>query len=406
MKYIIAIPDGAADTLSAYPDGKTPMRLSDTPMMDELANHGLVGFAKTVPDHLPPGSDVACLSIFGFNPAEVYSGRAPIEAASLGIDLGELYAFRCNLVTVQDGVLKEFTAGHITTEEADPLIQALNDSLSNDRIRFHTGVQYRHIMTATSDFGQVNCTPPHDIQDKPIEPYLPAGESQDLVRDLMSCSQAVFADHPVNQKRIAAGKPPATQIWLWGQGTAPQLTPYTQRCGLQGGVISAVDLIKGIGKLAGLEVIEVEGATGLPDTNYEGKADAAFEILKKKDFVCIHVEAPDEMGHKGDEAMKTKSLTDFDHRLMQRLVGNLRQSGIDFRLVILPDHPTPISLRTHVNEPVPFILYDSREPSRKGEGGYSEIAVRDRSDWLVWGYRLLDLLAEKVSPSDESLKPD
>ncbi len=406
MKYIISIPDGASDILSAYPDGNTPMRVSDTPTLDEMANYGQVGWAKTVPNHLPPGSDVACLSIFGYNPGEVYTGRAPLEAASMGIALENLYAYRCNLVTVEDGRMKEFTAGHISTEEAGQLIDSLNKELAGEEITFYTGVQYRHIMTTVPKYGNLNSTPPHDILDQEIEPHLPSGPSEEMIRGLMERSRKVFEGHPVNQKRISEGKPPATQIWLWGQGTAPALQTYENRCGKHGGVISAVDLIKGIGRLAGLNVIEVEGATGLPDTNYEGKAQAALDELRQHDFVLIHVEATDEMGHAGDEQRKTKAMTDFDQRLMKIVIDGLRSANEEFRIVLLPDHPTPISIRTHVNEPVPFLLYDSRRHSKQGDTGYSEWGVRERTDRVVWGYRLLDVLCETVDLDDPSLIPN
>jgi len=392
MKYIVAIPDGAADLPSAFPDGNTPLRTADTPTMDELADHGEVGWAKNVPDGRPPGSDVACLSIFGYDPGQIYTGRAPLEAASLGLDLGDRVAFRCNLVTITDGRMKEFTAGHITTEEAGQLIEALNKKIGNPEVRFHTGVQYRHILVTPPEYAQVECTPPHDILDRPVEPYEPKGAARDKVLGLMRRSQDILADHPVNVNRRRAGKPAATQIWLWGQGTAPKLASYRERCGLSGAVISAVDLIKGIGKLAGLEIVRVEGATGLPDTNYEGKADAALLALETKDFVCIHVESVDEMGHTGDEEMKRQTIRDFDQRLLKRLVEGLRRSGTDFRLLVLPDHPTPISLRTHTSDPVPFLLYDSRNPRKQGEGGFSETAVLQRTHRTVPGHQLLDLL--------------
>lgn len=397
MKYIIAIPDGATDTLKAYPDGQTPLATADTPTMDYLADFGKVGWARTVPEHLPPGSDVACLSIFGYNPAEIYTGRAPLEAASMGIDLGNRVAYRCNLVTIQDGRMREFTAGHISTEEAIPLINSLNQSLKREGVEFHPGVQYRHIMTAPIDSGEVECTPPHDILDQEIISFLPKGTSQAKIRSLMEQSIKVFADHPINQKRMAEGKPPATQIWLWGQGISPQLEPYQKRCGLTGAVISAVDLIKGIGTLAGLEIINVPGATGLPDTNYEGKADAAHAALQEKDLVMIHVESTDEMGHKGDEAMKRQCIADFDQRMLKRLFDALLADKTPFRMLVLPDHPTPISLRTHVNEPVPYILYESLDDQRRGEGGYSEISIQKRTDQIIPGYRLLDLLSEKMT---------
>lgn len=399
MKYIIAIPDGATDQLSAYPKGDTPLGRADTPVMDDLANHGEVGWAKTVPDELPPGSDVACLAIFGYDTRASYTGRAPLEAANMGIDLGERVAFRCNLVTIQDGVMKEFTAGHISTEEADELIQSLNQKLGSDSIRFHTGVQYRHILVSPAEWNRIQCTPPHDILDQNVEQYLPQGEAQMPVRDLMERSKAVFAGHPINQKRAAAGKAQATQIWLWGQGTKPSLTTYQERFGLNGGVISAVDLIQGIGRLAGLEVVKVKGATGLMDTNYEGKAEAALDVLNRHPFVVVHVESTDEMGHAGDAARKTQAIADFDRRMLKVLVDGMRKRGEDFRLLVLPDHPTPIARRTHVNEPVPFILYDSRNHQPRGNDGYSELGVRNRTRNVVLGYRLIELLCQKAELS-------
>lgn len=400
MKYIIAIPDGAADTVSDFPDGMTPLRRASSPLMDELANHGEVGFAKTVPDGMHPGSDVACLSIFGFNPAEVYTGRAPLEAASMGIDLGDRVAYRCNLVTVVDGIMKEFTAGHIPTEEATALIQALNEAFSDEPVVFHAGVQYRHVLVTPPDYGDATTTPPHDILDQAVEPHLPQGGSQDQVRRWMERSRDVFATHPVNQKRIEEGKPPANQVWLWGQGTAPKLTTYAERIGLSGGVITAVDLIRGIGQCAGLDIIHVDGATGLPDTNYEGKAQAALDVLARDDFVCVHVEATDEMGHKGDLEMKTRSVEFFDQRMLRIVVDGMRSRNDDFRLLVLPDHPTPIALRTHTNEDVPFLLYDSRGAESRGDAGYSEVGVAQRSTRHVTGFRLLDVLAERNTLDD------
>ncbi|MBI1389300.1 MAG: cofactor-independent phosphoglycerate mutase [bacterium] len=403
MKYVIAIPDGAADEPADFPERRSPLAAAAKPMMDSLADCGVVAFAQNVPEGLSPGSDVACLSIFGYNPAEIYTGRAPLEAASMGVDLKNDVAFRCNLVTIENGAMKEFTAGHISTPEAAQIIEALNESLASDGVCFHTGVQYRHIMQSPPDSGRVACTPPHDILDRPIEGYLPSGESQDFVRNMMERSRAVLADHPVNRARVAAGKPPATQIWLWGQGTAPRLKPYSERIGLTGGVISAVDLIKGIGTLAGLEIVEVEGATGLPDTNYEGKAEAALDVLTRHDLVFIHVESTDEMGHAGDYKRKTSCVADFDQRMLRIVVEGLRERGEEFRLVLLPDHPTPVKLRTHTNQPVPFLLYDSRDGGAKGSAGYSEDAVRSRSETVIKGHCLLDILTGRMPLNDATM---
>jgi 2,3-bisphosphoglycerate-independent phosphoglycerate mutase len=404
MKYIIAILDGATDRLSDYPNGDTPLQAAATPTMDQLANCSEVGWAKNVPEGYPPGSDVACLSIFGFNPAEVYSGRAPLEAANMGLQLGERVAFRCNLVTIENGSMKEFTAGHISTEEADQLIKSLQAELGNDEISFHTGVQYRHITITPREWNNVQCTPPHDIIDQNVADHLPQGEAKQQVLELMERSKAIFENHPVNLKRAADGKAQATQIWLWGQGTKPQLTTYQERFDMEGGVISAVDLIQGIGRLAGLEVIKVEGATGLPDTNYEGKAQAALQLLKKHPFVLIHVESTDEMGHAGDEEKKTIAASDFDQRMLKILVDGLWESGEDFRILLLPDHPTPIALRTHTSDPVPFFLFDSRDESKKSDAGYSEQGILKRTKNVVAGHRVIELLCQKTTLADEIIE--
>lgn len=396
MKYIVAIPDGASDQLRAYLQGDTPLRAADTPTMDELANCGEVGWAKTVPDSLSPGSDVACLSIFGYDTLQTYTGRAPLEAANMGIDLGDRVAFRCNLVTIENGVMKEFTAGHITTEEAAQLVQSLNERLGRDSLRFHTGVQYRHILTAPGDWNAAQCTPPHDILDQKVESHLPQGAAREKILDLMERSKAVFSGHPINQKRAANGKPQATQIWLWGQGTKPNLTTYADRFGVSGAVVSAVDLIQGIGRLGGLQVIKVSGATGLMDTNYEGKAEAALQALEQHPFVVVHVESTDEMGHAGDAARKTQAIHDFDCRMLRLIVEGLRARGDEFRLLLLPDHPTPIAMRTHVNEPVPFLLYDSRYPQRRSGEGYSELGIRNRTRNVFLGRRLIEVLFQKA----------
>ncbi|MBD3265898.1 cofactor-independent phosphoglycerate mutase [bacterium] len=397
MKYIIAIPDGVSDSLDDYPKGNTPMQLADTPLLDQLANCGEVGWAKTVPDTFPPGSDVACLSIFGYDPAVYYTGRAPLEAVSMGIELGGNVAFRCNLVTIENGIMKDFTAGHISTEEARDIIQTLQQEIVEDSVKFYPGVQYRHAFVTPPKCGEVECTPPHDITGQPVDSYLPKGIAADAINEYMEKSRKILAAHPVNQKRIEQGKNPATQVWLWGQGTAPQLIPFSMRCGLRGAVISAVDLIKGIALLAGLDVINVTGATGLPDTNYEGKGDAAIDALKKGDFVCIHVEATDEMGHQGDAERKKQAFSDFDRRMLNRVVKYLKDEGEPFRLLVTPDHPTPIALKTHSKEPVPFLIYDSRYTQKQGRGGYSELAVKHRSDLVILGHNLLDRLCEKVN---------
>lgn len=345
--------------------GKTPMQYADTPYMDKLAEMGVTGRMKTVADGFHPGSEVANMAVLGYDLPTVYEGRGVLEAASIGYDLkpGEM-AMRYNLICVEGDILKNHSSGHITTEEADELIRFLNEKLGSDRIHFYTGVSYRHLLVVKGGDKRLDCTPPHDVPLHPfrplmIKPEVPeAQETADLLNNLILQSQEILKDHPVNLRRIAAGKDPANSIWPWSPGYRPAMQTMQEMYGFkQGSVISAVDLIRGIGVYAGLEVIDVEGATGLYDTNYEGKAHAALEALKTNDFVYLHVEASDEAGHEGDVDLKIRTIENLDKRAIGILFEELQKWDEPVAIAVLPDHPTPCAIRTHTNTPVPFLIY-------------------------------------------------
>ena len=345
--------------------GKTPMQYADTPYMDKLAEMGVTGRMKTVADGFHPGSEVANMAVLGYDLPTVYEGRGVLEAASIGYDLkpSEM-AMRCNLICVEGDILKNHSSGHITTEEADELIRFLNEKLGSDRIHFYTGVSYRHLLVVKGGDKRLDCTPPHDVPLHPfrplmIKPEVPeAQETADLLNNLILQSQEILKDHPVNLRRIAAGKDPANSIWPWSPGYRPAMQTMQEMYGFkQGSVISAVDLIRGIGVYAGLEVIDVEGATGLYDTNYEGKAHAALEALKTNDFVYLHVEASDEAGREGDVDLKFRTIENLDKRAIGILFEELQKWDEPVAIAVLPDHPTPCAIRTHTNTPVPFLIY-------------------------------------------------
>lgn len=365
MKSIIILGDGMADEPIEALGGKTPMQYADTPYMDKLAEMGVTGRMKTVADGFHPGSEVANMAVLGYDLPTVYEGRGVLEAASIGYDLkpSEM-AMRCNLICVEGDILKNHSSGHITTEEADELIRFLNEKLGPDRIHFYTGVSYRHLLVVKGGDKRLDCTPPHDV---PLHPFRPlmikpeapeAQETADLLNNLILQSQEILKDHPVNLQRIAAGKDPANSIWPWSPGYRPAMQTMQEMYGFkQGSVISAVDLIRGIGVYAGLEVIDVEGTTGLYDTNYEGKAHAALEALKTNDFVYLHVEASDEAGHEGDVDLKIRTIENLDKRAIGILFEELQKWDEPVAIAVLPDHPTPCAIRTHTNTPVPFLIY-------------------------------------------------
>lgn len=366
MKYAIVIPDGCADEPLDALGGKTPLQAARIPNMDRIARTGVVGRANNVPPTLTPASDVATLSLFGYDPLAVYTGRAPLETAAMGIHLGPNdYAVRCNLVHTPDGHMRDFTAGHISSEDGAPLIKALQKELGGREvlggvIEFHPGVQYRNILVwrgkaDTTPFAQTKCQPPHDIPDKPVADYLPSGPGGEVFRELMELSKPILAAHPVNAKRVVAGEKPATQVWLWGQGKAPRIESFEETYGPRGAIISAVDLVRGVGVLLGWHRVDVPGATGYLDTDYAAKGKYGVEALGAFDAVCVHVEAPDEASHEGRADEKVKALERIDAHIVGPLLEALPQFG-DWRILVSPDHRTTIRTRAHAHGAVPFAV--------------------------------------------------
>ncbi|MHB8793635.1 MAG: cofactor-independent phosphoglycerate mutase [Thermoleophilia bacterium] len=402
MKYLVLIPDGSADDPRNELEGLTPLQAARTPNFDRLARAGLVGLSRTIPDGFAPGSDVANLCVLGYDPHLYYTGRAPLEAASLGIELqdGDV-AFRCNLVCVEEGIMKDFSAGHIDTEAATEIISFLQENLGTDSATFYPGLSYRHIMVSRGKALEAKCTPPHDISGKPFEAHLPSGNGGSWLRGLMEISARLLADHPVNQQRISEGKAPANMIWLWGQGTAPRMPSLKERFGLEGSVISAVDLVKGLGKNAGLKIVDVPGATGWLDTDYEAKARYALTELETTDFVYVHVEAPDEASHSGDSAAKVEAIERFDSRLLGTLLEGLTKYP-EFRILIMPDHATPLAIKTHNSEPVPFLVYDPAH-QRNSDQAFDEASAAASNLRFENGWELMEwFLKEPASISPEN----
>lgn len=390
-KYILLVPDGMGDRPLPELDGKTPMQVARKPNMDWLAANGRVGAVNTIPEGMPPGSDVAAMSLLGYDARQYYTGRAPIEAASMQIPLeAKDVAFRCNLITSDGETMIDYSGGHVTTEEARELITFVNDRLHTRMISFYPGVSYRHIMVWRDASPDVQATPPHDILGKPIAGYLPTGDGESTLRQLMFDSLELLNDHPINQRRRDSGKNPANMIWLWGQGRALSVPSFFSKTGLTGGVISAVDLLKGLGRATGMAVPDVPNVTGFIDTDFEGKAQYALEVLDDHDFVLVHAEAPDECGHIGDLGKKIEAIELVDRRLLGPLLEGLK--GVDrFRIMILPDHVTPISIRTHASDTVPFMLYSSFEPTETNLP-FDERAVEETKLRVEEGFRLIDLL--------------
>lgn len=396
-KYLILIGDGMADWPIESIGNRTPLEAAEKPNMDFMAANGALGMVQVVPKEMYPGSDVSNLSILGYDPAAVYTGRSPLEAASIGIALApEDVAVRCNIVALKnegaDSEMEDFSAGHITTAEAAELLGALQERVSGQGVRFHTGVSYRHLMVWPGGMDGVKTTPPHDIHGKKITEYLPKGLGAEPLLTIMEISREVFSSHPVNRKRVSEGKLPGNSVWLWGQGKAPEMPTFQEKFGLSGSVVAAVDLIKGIGIYAGLEVVQVPGATGYIDTNYKGKAEYALRELDRKDFVVIHVEAPDEAGHNGSVTEKIKAIERIDREMLTPILTRVRERG-DLRVLLLPDHPTPIAIRTHAQEPVPFTFYPA-PPGLPGSPGarYTEAHGRNSGVFLPEGTRLIEHL--------------
>jgi len=396
MKYIVLLGDGMSDEKMPQLGDRTPLQAAKTPNMDYMAKRGRLGLARTVPVGLPPGSDVANLSVFGYDPRTCYTGRSPLEAASMGVELGSSdVALRVNLVTLNPTgtslVMQDYSAGHITTDEGRELVDDLQRQLGDTEFQFFPGVGYRHLLVWRNGKDNLTATPPHDITGKNIIDFLPKGDGADRLIYLMNSAQMVMSQHPVNKRRREAGKLPANSIWLWGHGRSPRMETYRERFGLSGAVISAVDLIRGIGIYAGLDIIKVPGATGYIDTNYSGKAEAALSALKSCDYVYLHVEAPDEAGHGGNLDHKLKAIEDFDALVVGPVMEGMRQFG-EYRILCTPDHPTPLRLMTHTSEPVPFILYSGEDREIPSVGGYDEDEAKKTGLLLEEGFRLMELM--------------
>lgn len=402
MKYIVLLCDGMADYPIEALQNKTPLEFANTPAMDSIAPFSEIGLAKTVPCGMSPGSDVANLSVVGYDPANYYTGRSPLEAANMGIDLGENdVAMRCNLVTLSDEAdftkktMVDYCAGDISTAEAKELIAAVQEKMGNDVFSFYPGVSYRHCLVwknGTVDIGTL--TPPHDISGRVIGEYLNKNEIAKPLIDMMKASEQVLKNHPVNIKRVAEEKRPATNIWLWGQGSKPQLPDFTQKTGLKGTMISAVDLLKGIARCSNMEVIDVDGATGYIDTNFDGKAKAAIEALKQgRDYVYVHVEAPDECGHRGEMENKVKSLEIIDQKILKPILEQVKDLD-DFTLLIMPDHPTPLSIMTHCSDPVPYLLYRSNNHIN-GEKEFNEKTATASGILIEKAHTLIDRMIQQ-----------
>lgn len=355
MRYVLIIPDGAADRPNKDLGGKTPLEVAHIPNMDKLAKEGILGRSSTVPEGMAPGSDVANLSILGYDPKVYYTGRAPLEAANRNITLADDQAvFRANTVTIKDGIMVDFAGAHPTNDEAYPLIDFIQANHNIEGVKLHHGVSYRHLCVIDNMAKKIpNTTPPHDITDEEVTTHLPSSE---ILCKVMNRSQELLKDYELNIKRAAAGKNPVSQLWLWGGGTMPKLPTYKERFGLTGAMISAVDLLQGIAKLGGLEVIEVEGATGFYDTNFKGKGEAALKALETLDFVAVHVEAPDEAGHNGEPAEKVRALENIDKYIVGPIIEEAERCG-DIRILCMPDHPTPLEIKTHSSDPVLYAMW-------------------------------------------------
>lgn len=403
MKYLVMLCDGMADEPNEALGNSTPMEKANKPCMDSLAAKAEVGIVKTVAEGLKPGSDVANLSVLGYEPAVYYSGRSPLEAASIGIDLKDTdVTLRCNLVTLSDEedyekkTILDYCADDISSEEAKILIEYIQEKLGNDKFRFYPGVSYRHCLVWSNGNPHPGVlTPPHDITGKVITDYIPKGEAVDELYDLMKKSYDLLKDHPVNKARIARGKRPANSIWLWGEGTKPLLDNFSEKFGKKGSMISAVDLLKGIAICAGMNSVDVEGATGYLDTNFDGKCKAAIEEFKKgADLVYIHVEAPDECGHRGEIENKVKAIEMIDEHILAPVVEFLRDYD-DFAVLVCPDHPTPLSIRTHTSTPVPYLIYDSKNEIDSGVKVFCEKEARETGNYIEKGFTMMNYFLTK-----------
>ncbi|MDE6667595.1 MAG: cofactor-independent phosphoglycerate mutase [Clostridia bacterium] len=399
MKYIVVLGDGMADWKIPSLNNKTCLECAKTPTLDSIIAKSEIGLCKTVPDGFKPGSDVANMSVLGFNPQSYYTGRSPLEAVSMGINLKDTdVTIRCNLVTLSDDepyekkVMLDYSAGEISTQEAQELIACLKENFDSKDYKLYAGIQYRHCLVVNGGATGAQLTPPHDISDKIIENYLPKGVNSSIYGGLLKKSYEILSSHPVNLKRIKKSKNPANSIWLWGEGTKPALADFEKLRGLKGGIISAVDLVKGLGLLAGMKIIEVPGATGNYDTNFQGKANAAAdELINGLDFVYIHMEAPDECGHHGDYKNKIYSIEQIDS-VVKTIINRLSAAGEDYAILFCPDHPTPCEIKTHTSDPVPYLLYSNTKNLFNGASRYTEDEAAKTGEYLPQGHLLIDKL--------------
>ena len=389
MKYAIIIPDGAADVPLDELGVRTPLEAAEIPHMDWIAAHGRLGTVQTIPPKMDPGSDVAILSLLGYDPREHYTGRAPLEAAARGLELADdEWVFRCNFVTIIDGIMEDHSAGHISTEESATLIKELNRVLARERMHFHAGVSYRHLMTLHGEV-KVTTTPPHDILGQPAADHLPTGPGSEVLTTLIQRSEQVLAEHEINHVRRDLGENPATHIWLWGQGKTPHLPAFAERFGVRGAAITAVDLVRGLAKLIGWDIMDVPGATGFLDSNFAGKGAAAIEAMKDHDLVVVHVEATDEAGHQGDAKAKVQALMQIDRHIVGPVLEHLRAGAEPWRILVLPDHPTPCTKRTHTAEAVPFAMAGT-EISSQIPRRFTEPAARESDLHIERGCDLME----------------
>lgn len=397
MKYVIVLGDGMADRPIEEIDQKTPLEYAETPTLDCLSKVSEIGLVHTIPEGMKPGSDTANLSVLGYDPKKYYTGRSPLEALSIGVDMKDTdVAIRCNIVTVsyddkpyEEKTIIDHSASEITTEDAAILLEAVRKELETDEFKYYVGTSYRHL-TIWDKGDVVELTPPHDVLGKTIGQYLP---TEPKLREMMKKSYDILANHPINKERMAKGLNPANSLWFWGAGTKPCVTSFEEKNHKKGAMISAVDLLKGIAVGAKMKVIEVEGADGTLDTNYEGKAQAAVDVLTKEgyDFAYVHVEAPDEMGHQGSVERKVKAIHYLDERVIKPVYEQLKKSGEDFRMLVLPDHPTPICVRTHTSEPVPYLLYDSTK-EQNNSWDYNEKAAKESGNYVADGHTIINHL--------------
>ncbi len=403
MKYVIIHGDGMADWPCDELSGKTPLEAAHKPHMDRIASIGELGLVATIPAGMPPGSDVGTMSMLGYDPARYHTGRAPIEAASQGIEVGERdVVFRMNLVTLKPAeagelIMEDFTAGHIGSDEAAALVRAIGAVLGRDGIEFFNGVSYRHLMVWREGVAGTRLTPPHDITGKAVAPYLPSGQGADRLLGLMERAGEILRDHEVNRRRRAENKPQATAVWFWGQGKRPAVPTLRERFGVDGAVISAVDLVKGLGRLAGLELITVPGATGFIDTDYAAKGRYGIEALKRCDFLLLHIEAPDEAAHLGRADLKVRAIEEIDRNIVGPLLSALESSG-PFALLLMPDHATPCALKTHSNDPVPFAIVKSTETAGGVNRRYTEGDAARTGISVAHGHTLIESLFGRPLP--------